>query len=232
MRFMNMPKNSVYRQSGKRIFDLIVTVPLLALISPLILLLGICSLCFLGRPVLFKQRRIGYREKPFILSKFRTMRYIHDRSGELLQDEARLVHYGRLLRASSLDELPTFWNVIKGDMSLVGPRPLLPEYLPRYTAVQRRRHDVRPGVTGWAQINGRNTLTWQQKFDLDVWYVDHWSLALDCKILWQTLLKVVRREGINQKGHATMPEFLGSAGPEPQVKVDDPQEKHSDFIRR
>jgi lipopolysaccharide/colanic/teichoic acid biosynthesis glycosyltransferase len=206
-----MSRTSLYQRFGKRLFDLLVTVPLLILISPLMLLIGLCSLLFLGRPVLFKQGRIGYREKPFILYKFRSMREIRDRFGRPLPDEARLPPYGRLLRVTSLDEFPTFWNVLKGDMSLVGPRPLLPEYLPRYDVLQRRRHEVKPGITGWAQVNGRNALTWEQKFELDVWYVDNWSLWLDTKILWMTVLQVLRREGISQAGHATMPEFMGTA---------------------
>jgi lipopolysaccharide/colanic/teichoic acid biosynthesis glycosyltransferase len=205
-----MLRTSLYQRFGKRLFDLLVTVPLLILILPLMLLSGFCSLLLLGRPVLFKQGRIGYREEPFILYKFRSMREICDRSGRPLPDEARLSPYGRLLRVTSLDELPTLWNVLKGDMTLVGPRPLLPEYLPRYTAFQRRRHEVRPGITGWVQVNGRNSLAWEQKFELDVWYVDHRSLWLDAKVLWMTMLQVLRRDGISQPGHATMPEFLGS----------------------
>lgn len=207
---MNMSKTSIYQRSGKRMFDLLLTVPLLILLSPFMLLIGLCSLLFLGRPAFFTQGRIGYREKPFILYKFRSMREIRDRSGRPLPDEARLSSYGRLLRVTSLDEFPTFWNVLKGDMSLVGPRPLLPEYLPRYTAFQARRHEAKPGVTGWAQVHGRNALSWEKKFELDVWYVDHWSLWLDTRILWLTLLKVVCGEGISQQGHATMPEFMGS----------------------
>jgi sugar transferase EpsL len=139
------------------------------------------------------------------------MAEIRDRSGRLLSDEARLVPYGRFLRVTSLDEFPTFWNVLKGDMSLVGPRPLLPEYLPRYNTEQHRRHEVKPGITGWAQVNGRNALTWEQKFELDVWYVDHQSFWLDVRILWLTLLKVLKHEGISQDGHATMPEFMGDS---------------------
>jgi lipopolysaccharide/colanic/teichoic acid biosynthesis glycosyltransferase len=166
---------------------------------------------FLGRPVLFRQKRIGYREQPFTLYKFRSMREIRDHSGRPLPDEARLSPYGRLLRVTSVDEFPTFWNVLKGDMSLVGPRPLLPEYLPRYTAFQRRRHEVRPGVTGWVQVNGRNSLTWERKFELDVWYVDHGSLWLDIRIQWMTMWQVLRRDGISQTGHATMPEFMGDS---------------------
>jgi sugar transferase EpsL len=201
---------SLYQRFGKRLFDLLVAVPLLILILPLMLLIGFCSLLFLGRPVLFKQGRIGYREEPFMLYKFRSMREIRDRAGRPLPDETRLSPYGRLLRVTSLDEFPTFWNVLKGDMSLVGPRPLLPEYLPRYTPFQRRRHEVKPGITGWVQVNGRNSLTWEQKFELDMWYVDHGSLWLDARILWMTVLQVLRREGISQAGHATMPEFVGS----------------------
>lgn len=208
---MKISSASVYQRLGKRLFDLLVTVPLLILISPLMLLIGLCSLLFLGRPVLFKQGRIGYREKPFILYKFRSMREIRDRPGRPLPDEARLSPYGRLLRVTSLDEFPTFWNVLKGDMSLVGPRPLLPEYLPRYTVRQRRRHEVKPGITGWAQVNGRNALTWERKFELDVWYVDHQSFWLDIKILCMTVWQVLRGRGVSQAGHATMPEFMGTA---------------------
>jgi lipopolysaccharide/colanic/teichoic acid biosynthesis glycosyltransferase len=141
-----------------------------------------------------------------------------DSRGMLLPDEQRLTALGLLLRSSSLDELPQLWNVLKGDMSLVGPRPLLPEYVARYNAHQRRRHEVKPGITGWAQVNGRNALTWEDKFDLDVWYVDHQSLWLDFKILWLTLLKVLKREGISQDGHATMPEFMGSSSLERRTK--------------
>jgi len=165
----------------------------------------------LGRPVLFRQTRIGLCEKPFTFFKFRTMTDARDASGALLPDEQRLTAFGRFLRATSLDELPQLWNVLRGDMSLVGPRPLLPQYVSRYNAHQRRRHEVKPGITGWAQINGRNAITWEEKFDLDVWYVDHQSLWLDLKILWLTMLKVVRRDGISQSGYATMPEFMGTA---------------------
>jgi lipopolysaccharide/colanic/teichoic acid biosynthesis glycosyltransferase len=168
----------------------------------------------LGKPVLFRQIRIGRGEKSFTLLKFRTMTEAYTSSGMLLPDEQRLSALGLLLRSSSLDELPQLWNVLKGDMSLVGPRPLLPEYVMRYNARQRRRHEVKPGITGWAQVNGRNTLTWEQKFDLDVWYVDHQSLKLDIKILWLTLLKTLKRDGISQDGHATMPEFMGSSSHE------------------
>jgi lipopolysaccharide/colanic/teichoic acid biosynthesis glycosyltransferase len=167
-----------------------------------------------GRPVLFCQRRIGLREREFVLYKFRTMTRQRDDAGNSLADESRLTAFGRFLRSTSLDELPELFNVLRGEMSLVGPRPLLPEYLPRYNEFQRRRHQVKPGITGWAQVNGRNALTWEQKFDLDVWYVEHQSLSLDMKILWLTVLKVLKREGIAQEGHATMPEFIGSQAKE------------------
>jgi lipopolysaccharide/colanic/teichoic acid biosynthesis glycosyltransferase len=165
----------------------------------------------LGRPVLFRQVRPGYRGRPFEILKLRTMLAAVDERGEPLADHLRLTKFGRWLRASSLDELPELWNVLRGDMSLVGPRPLLIEYLPRYSAEQRRRHDVKPGLTGWAQVNGRNALDWTQKFELDCWYVDHWSNELDLKILWLTLAAVAKREGIAHGGEVTMPKFLGDS---------------------
>lgn len=198
---------------SKNIIDRGLSAAGLLVLSPIMLAIG-CLIRFrMGRPVLFRQLRIGHREKVFMFLKFRTMTDGCDSSGVPLPDERRLTALGRFLRASSLDELPQLWNVLKGDMSLVGPRPLLPEYLPRYTALQRRRHEVRPGITGWVQVNGRNSLTWEQKFDLDVWYVDHGSLWLDAKILWMTVLQVLRRDGISQAGHATMPEFMGNPTP-------------------
>jgi len=193
------------------IIALIVCAPVLLAVIP-----GAWALIHLlmGRPALFRQTRIGRGGKPFTFFKFRTMTDARDARGELLPDARRLTRLGRFLRATSLDELPQLWNVLRGDMSLVGPRPLLPQYLPRYDSRQRRRHEVKPGITGWAQINGRNALSWEEKFDLDVWYVDHQSFRLDMKILWLTLLKVLRRDGISQSGHATMPEFMGSTLPE------------------
>jgi lipopolysaccharide/colanic/teichoic acid biosynthesis glycosyltransferase len=164
----------------------------------------------LGKPVLFRQRRPGLHGVPFTCLKFRTMKDARDLAGKLLPDAERLTRPGSFLRRTSLDELPELWNVLRGDMSLVGPRPLLPEYLPRYTAFQQQRHKVKPGITGWAQVNGRNALTWEQKFELDVWYVGHGSLLLDLNILWMTLLIVMRRQGIEHGSHATMPEFLGN----------------------
>lgn len=194
----------------KRLFDLAVTAPGVVLISPMLIGIGLLVWMRMGRPVLFRQRRAGYRGEIFDVLKFRTMRRDRDVQGRLLPDEARLTELGRVLRALSLDELPELFNVIRGEMSLVGPRPLFARYLSRYTAEQARRHEVLPGITGWAQIHGRNVLRWEDKFELDVWYVDHWSLWLDVKILSITLWKVLRREGISQPGHATAPEFMGS----------------------
>ena len=162
-----------------------------------------------GSPVLFRHKRPGLHGRPFTLLKFRTMSEARDANGALLPDAQRLTRVGRWVRAGSLDEFPQLWNVLVGDMSLVGPRPLLTQYLERYSAEQARRHNLRPGMTGWVQVNGRNALGWKQKFELDVWYVDHWSLALDAKILLKTVTKVLRRKGVSNAGHATMPEFTG-----------------------
>ena len=164
-----------------------------------------------GRPVLFRQVRPGRHGRPFTLCKFRTMTDARDTKGDLLPDAERLTSFGRFLRSTSLDELPELWNVLKGDMSIVGPRPLLMQYLDQYTPEQARRHEVRPGITGWAQVNGRNTLTWEEKFAHDVWYVDHASLALDLRILFLTFKQVLVRDGISASGEATMPEFIGTA---------------------
>jgi lipopolysaccharide/colanic/teichoic acid biosynthesis glycosyltransferase len=214
VRFLNTLRTSLYQRFGKRLFDLLVTVPLLILLSPLMLIIGLCSLLFMGKPLLFRQVRPGFRGQPFTIYKFRTMHDLKDSEGRLSPDGQRLNRFGTFLRRTSLDELPEFWNVLRGDMSLVGPRPLLPEYLPRYTAFQRRRHEVKPGITGWVQVKGRNALTWERKFQMDVWYVDHQSFWLDLRILWLTLVAVLRRHGISQQGHATMPEFLGSVDSE------------------
>jgi sugar transferase EpsL len=198
----------------KRLFDLTVSVVVLVLLSPVLLVIATSIFFHMGSPVLFRQKRPGLNAKSFEMVKFRTMRHAVDAKGEQLSDEQRLTKLGRFLRATSLDELPELWNVAKGDMSLVGPRPLLVEYLPLYSPHQARRHNVRPGVTGWAQINGRNALSWEQKFDFDIWYVDHQSFALDLKILWKTIVAVFKRDGISQDGHATMPAFRGSRGNE------------------
>ena len=198
----------------KRAFDLIVTAPLLVVCLPAMALLALAVRFGLGSPILFRQQRPGLHGRPFVIFKFRTMTDARDFQGLPLPDEQRLTAFGRFLRSTSLDELPELFNVVKGDMSLVGPRPLLMRYLDRYSAEQRRRHEVRPGITGWAQVNGRNALTWEEKFALDVWYVDHWSLWLDLKILGMTLWKTVKREGINQPGQATAEEFWGQPAPD------------------
>jgi sugar transferase EpsL len=211
---LNRLRISFYKRFGKRLFDLLLTVPLLILVSPLILIIGLCSLLFLGEPLLFRQTRPGFRGQPFVIYKFRTMRNLKDRQGCLLPDQQRLTRYGTFLRGTSMDELPELWNVLLGDMSLTGPRPLLHEYLPRYSPFQQRRHELMPGITGWAQVNGRNTLTWEQKFELDVWYVDHCGFWLDLKILWLTAFRIVQRQGISHDGHATMPYFPGSPAQE------------------
>lgn len=163
--------------------------------------------------MIFKQIRPGYKGSKFTIMKFRSMRDVCDESGNLLPDEKRMTKLGKFLRSYSLDEFPELFNILKGDMSLVGPRPLLVEYLDRYTTEQARRHDVLPGITGWAQVNGRNALTWEDKFALDVWYVDHWSLGLDIKILFMTLWKVIKKEGISHPGNATMDKFMGTKKP-------------------
>jgi lipopolysaccharide/colanic/teichoic acid biosynthesis glycosyltransferase len=176
---------------------------------PLILYLAWLIQRRLGTPIFFHQTRPGLHGRPFRMVKFRTMRDAYDGNGQPLPDEDRLTPFGRWLRSTSLDELPELWNVLKGEMSLVGPRPLLMEYLPLYTPEQARRHEVRPGITGWAQVNGRNAIRWEEKFALDVWYVDHQSVWLDLKILWRTVMHVLRREGISAAGEATMPRFTG-----------------------
>lgn len=194
----------------KRLFDLVLTIPGLLIISPILLLVAIYIRVRLGTPVLFRQLRPGLNGKPFLLNKFRTMTSEVDNHGEPLPDTQRLTSFGQFLRSFSLDELPELINVLKGEMSLVGPRPLLMQYLERYTQEQARRHEVLPGITGWAQINGRNALTWEDKFRFDTWYVEHWSLQLDIKILALTIWKTIKREGISQPGHATSEEFMGS----------------------
>ncbi len=194
----------------KRLFDIIVSFNVLIFLFPIILLTAIFVILFLGRPIIFKQLRPGYHGLPFYIYKFRTMKDAKDSNGKFLPDYQRLMNFGKFLRASSLDELPTLWNVIKGDMSIVGPRPLLMEYLPLYDKKQARRHEVKPGISGWAQVNGRNSLSWQEKFELDVWYVDNHSLFLDLKILFMTVKKVLIREGIAESGQVTMSKFTGN----------------------
>jgi lipopolysaccharide/colanic/teichoic acid biosynthesis glycosyltransferase len=196
----------------KRLFDLLLTIPGLVLISPLLGIIALILWLTQGGPVLFRHTRPGHRGEPFTLYKFRTMTNAQDEQGQHLTDAERLTRLGRFLRATSLDELPELFNVLRGEMSLVGPRPLLMQYLERYTPEQARRHEVLPGITGWAQINGRNILSWEDKFRYDVWYVDHWSLGLDIKILLITLWKVLLREGISQPGFVSAEEFQGTKG--------------------
>jgi len=196
---------------SKRVFDLIATSLGLLLLSPFMLLTALFVAIFLGTPILFRQKRPGYKGGPFYIYKFKTMTDASDSAGNLLPDSQRLTRLGRFLRALSLDELPELINILRGEMSLVGPRPLLMEYLERYSPEQMRRHDAYPGLTGWAQVNGRNTITWQDKFALDVWYVDHWSFWLDIKIILLTIWKVIKHEGISQPGQATTEYFMGNS---------------------
>jgi len=194
---------------GKRIFDLVLTLPAVCILLPVFVFIAFLVRLNLGSPVLFSQQRPGFGGEPFRMYKFRTMTDARGVSGELLPDDLRLTRFGRFLRSTSLDELPELINVLKGDMSLVGPRPLLMQYLNRYTPQQARRHEAKPGITGWAQVNGRNAITWEEKLKLDVWYVDHQSFWLDIKIIFMTVWKIFKREGINQTGQATMEEFKG-----------------------
>ena len=202
--------DTFYAKTGKRIFDLALTIPGLIAISPALAIVALLVWMKLGGPVLFRQVRPGLHGKPFTIYKFRTMTDERDAEGNLLPDKERFTLLGRFLRSTSIDELPELWNVIKGEMSLVGPRPLLMHYLNLYTQEQARRHLAKPGITGWAQVNGRNAITWEDKFKLDVWYVDNQSLWLDIKILCMTTIKVFKREGVSQKGHVTSEEFKGS----------------------
>jgi sugar transferase EpsL len=202
--------STFYRCMGKRIFDLLIALTALILLSLPLALLAMLVRTKLGVPVFFCQQRPGLHDKSFRMVKFRTMTDARDAQDALLPDADRLTSLGKFLRATSLDELPELWNVVVGDMSLVGPRPLLMQYLDRYTPEQARRHAVRPGVTGWAQVNGRNAISWEQKFAYDVWYVDNLSFWLDLKILWMTVCKIIVREGISQAGQATMEEFMGN----------------------
>ncbi|MGH8249543.1 MAG: sugar transferase [Steroidobacteraceae bacterium] len=199
------------RLALKRGTDVAASALLLILLSPVILGTAIVVLAVSGRPILFSQQRPGLNGRPFMMRKFRTMILARAEGDNPPPDDTRIGALGRLLRSTSLDELPELWNVLVGDMSLVGPRPLLMEYLPLYSPEQARRHEMRPGITGWAQVNGRNAISWEQKFAYDVWYVDHWTPALDVRILAMTLINVLRAEGINQSGQATMERFRGSA---------------------
>ena len=200
----------------KRSFDIVVALLVLLFLSPVLLVVSLLISVNMGRPVLFKQARPGLNEKIFFMKKFRSMSNAKDADGNLLDDEKRITSFGQFLRNSSIDELPSLWSVLIGDMSLVGPRPLLVEYLKRYTPEQARRHAVKPGITGWAQVNGRNAIGWEDKFKLDVWYVEHQSFWLDIKIIFLTVKKVFLKEGVSQRGHATMPVFMGT-----QAKADE-----------
>ncbi len=203
-------KKGFYRQFGKRMFDLAIAVPALIVLSPLLAITALLVRINLGSPVLFRQERPGRGGRLFWISKFRSMTDARDQQGNLLYDDKRLTSFGRFLRASSLDELPELWNVVTGEMSLVGPRPLKVRYLPMYSSRQARRHDVAPGITGWAQVNGRNSVAWEERFELDVWYVENMSLWLDLSILWKTLAAVFSRRGITAEGHVSMPDFEGN----------------------
>jgi lipopolysaccharide/colanic/teichoic acid biosynthesis glycosyltransferase len=206
--------HTFYRRYGKRLLDLALAIPVALLLGPVVIVVAVLVRWRLGTPVLFRQPRAGFQNRAFTLNKFRSMLDAVDKHGEPLPDEVRLTRFGKLLRSLSLDELPQLWNVLRGDMSLIGPRPLLVEYVPRYNAQQRRRHEVLPGITGWAQVNGRNAISWEDKFAYDVWYVDHLSLGLDLRILWKTVMRVVAAKDVNADQHATMPKFMGSELPE------------------
>jgi sugar transferase EpsL len=194
----------------KRALDITLSLLAIVVLAPVFVLIALAIWAILGSPVLFRQERPGLGGRPFVMYKFRTMDDARDEHGDPLPDEARVGRFGRLLRATSLDELPELWNVLVGDMSLVGPRPLLMSYLPLYSDVQRRRHEVRPGITGWAQVHGRNQLSWERRFELDAWYVDHQSMWLDLRILWLTVARVARAEGISQAGHVSSKPFTGN----------------------
>ena len=211
---MKLSLSLIVTRNVKRLVDIIAAATGILILSPFLFIVGLLIRIHMGPPVFFRQVRPGLRGEPFVMYKFRTMLEIRDAHGNFLPDERRLTPTGRMLRRTSLDEIPELFNVLNGELSLVGPRPLLCEYLHRYTPQEARRHEVKPGITGWAQVNGRNAISWEEKFKLDVWYVDHFSLALDFKILWMTLINVVGQEGISAKGHATMPVFSGSQGGE------------------
>jgi len=203
-------KTPIKMPRGKRVFDLLVAFIGILILSPILLIISLLVGIFHGMPILFTQKRPGYKGKPFQIYKFRTMTNCTAPDGSLLPDAERITRFGHFLRSTSLDELPELVNILRGEMSLVGPRPLLMQYLPLYNEEQARRHDVLPGITGWAQVNGRNAISWQEKFRLDIWYVDNWTFWLDLKILWQTLVKVFKREGISGEGEATMEPFTGN----------------------
>lgn len=200
----------IYRKFVKRFFDIVLSIAAITLLSPVLIVLAIMVRAKLGSPVLFRQKRPGYHGEIFGLMKFRTMTDERDENGELLPDEVRLTSFGKKLRSTSLDELPEFFNILKGDMSFVGPRPLLVQYLPLYNEEQAHRHDVLPGLTGWAQVNGRNAISWEKKFEYDVWYTRNVSFLLDLKIVFMTVAAVLKRDGISSETHATMEFFTGT----------------------
>lgn len=207
---LSIEQRGIYSRYIKRPLDFILALMAIFILSPVLLIVAILVRINLGSPIIFKQKRPGYKERIFTLYKFRTMTNERDEFGELLPDEARLTKFGKFLRSTSLDELPELYNILKGDMSIVGPRPLLVRYIDRYNEEQHHRHDVRPGLTGWAQVNGRNTVAWEERFNMDVWYSKNITFSLDAKIILLTIKNVLKREGINSENAATMEEFLGN----------------------
>ena len=205
-----------YVKVGKRIFDIFLALFLFIFMSPIFVIVGFFILIFMGRPIIFKQQRPGFNSKLFTIFKFRTMNNSSDENGVLVQDSERITYLGKVLRSSSIDELPEIWNILTGKMSFVGPRPLLVEYLDLYSAQQSRRHEVKPGLTGWAQVNGRNNISWEDKFNLDIWYVDNVSFMLDLKILLKTITYIIKKEGVTSKNHVTSPKFKSSSEQEHQ----------------
>jgi lipopolysaccharide/colanic/teichoic acid biosynthesis glycosyltransferase len=208
--------HNLYIKVGKRTFDIFLALFSFIFMSPIFVIIGFFIFIFMGRPIIFKQDRPGLNSKLFTIFKFRTMNNSSDKNGVLAQDSERLNYFGNFLRSWSIDELPELWNILTGKMSFVGPRPLLVEYLALYSSQQSRRHEVRPGLTGWAQVNGRNDISWEDKFNLDIWYVDNVSFTLDLKILLKTITYTFKKEGITSKDHATSPKFKSSSEPEPR----------------
>ena len=209
-------RRNLYSKVGKRIFDIFLALFLFIFMSPIFVIVGFLIFIFMGRPIIFKQERPGLNGKLFTIFKFRTMNNSSDENGVLAQDSERITYLGKVLRSSSIDELPEIWNILTGKMSFVGPRPLLVEYLDIYSAQQSRRHEVKPGLTGWAQVNGRNNISWEDKFNLDIWYVGNVSFMLDLKILLKTITYIIKKEGVTSKNHVTSPKFKSSSQPEHQ----------------
>ena len=209
-------RRNLYRKVGKRIFDIFLALFLFIFMSPIFVIVGFLIFIFMGKPIIFKQERPGLNGKLFTIFKFRTMNNSSDENGVLVQDSERITYLGKVLRSSSIDELPEIWNILTGKMSFVGPRPLLVEYLDLYSAQQSRRHEVKPGLTGWAQVNGRNNISWEDKFNLDIWYVDNVSFMLDLKILLKTITYIIKKEGVTSKNHVTSPKFKSSSEQEHQ----------------